>query len=105
VRADVVYLRQDFSVMQPVEKTLSTDSHSQKEDPWPSFQRHDYLVRTRALTAAEVKAWQERPAADTYPQREAVLFALRGLTGVDAGSSASDWEATLLEHGFLPGKK
>jgi hypothetical protein len=63
VRADVTYLRQDFSVPQPV------------EDPgqWPTNQRYDYMVRTRYATAEELR----RPMPPTYPQREAVRWALR----------------------------
>jgi hypothetical protein len=45
VRADIVYLRQDFSAMHPVADAK----------PWPDEQRFDYLVRTRELTAAEVR--------------------------------------------------
>ena len=40
VRAEVTYLRQDFSVMQ-----LVSD-----RGPWPEMQRFDFLVRTRTLT-------------------------------------------------------
>jgi HEAT repeat protein len=94
VRADVVYLKQDFSVMQPV------PDHGK----WPEQQRFDYVVRDKVLSEAELKALPRKPDG-VYPQREAVLFALRALTGLDCGTSASDWEATLLEHGFLPGKK
>jgi hypothetical protein len=101
VRADVVYLRQDFSVVQPVARS-SSDPY---EDPWPALQRFDYVVRDKPLSEDECKDLEKKKATASYPQREAVLFALRGLTGVDAGSSASDWEATLLEHGFLPRKK
>jgi hypothetical protein len=65
VRADVTYLRQDFSVTQPVDGS----------DYWPAHQRHDYLLRTRYATDEELR--REPPA--TYPQREAVRWALRGL--------------------------
>lgn len=98
VRADVTFLRQDFSVMHPVEKAA----------PWPEMQRHDYFRRTRELTSEEVEAqlakvltswadplgWNE-PAF--YPQREAVLFALRALTGKDAGPRSEDWRRLLAE--------
>jgi hypothetical protein len=65
VRADVTYIRQDFSVPQPVARPGN----------WPVFQRYDYLVRTRYPTGAELR----RPEPDTYPQREAVRWALREL--------------------------
>jgi hypothetical protein len=85
VRADITYLRQDFSLMQRVAKP----------DKWPEWQRFDYLVRTRELTADEIadheKKLKRKPAAPSYPQREAVLFALRELTGEDAGESSPDW--------------
>lgn len=70
VRADITYLRQDFSVAQPVEKSA----------PWPKMQRFDYLVRNRPLDPAET-ARRSRPEPIDYPQREAVLYALRELSG------------------------
>jgi hypothetical protein len=65
VRADVTYLRQDFSVFQPVDNA----------DPWPTMQRFDYVVRVRPATAEE----KAQPAARNYPQRQAVLYALKTL--------------------------
>lgn len=88
VRADVTYLRQDFSVMQRVAKP----------NRWPEWQRFDYLVRTRELTADEVAAHRKKPRPSRfvpYPQRDAVRFALRELTGVDAGEESADWREVL----------
>jgi hypothetical protein len=87
VRADVTYLRQDFSLLLPV------DDHG----AWPGLQRFDFLVRTRELTAAEVKSLSAAllAASNSYPQREAVLTALRNLTGQDAGKKAEDWRRLL----------
>lgn len=73
VRADVTYLRQDFSVAQPVPRP----------GPWPANQRYDYLVRMRYLSGNEVAS----PVLKTFlgtetgpearsKQKEAVLFAL-----------------------------
>src|SRR5262249_37410461 len=45
VRADITYLRQDFSVVQTVGNP----------GRWPANQRYDYLVRLRRLTAQELK--------------------------------------------------
>src|SRR5262249_15381620 len=93
IRADVTYLRQDFSAMQFVEKP----------DKWPHLQRFDYVVRTRELTAAEVNRYQnEKSGSDPndYPQRTAVLFALRELTGEDAGTSSADWRRLLGKTGL-----
>src|SRR5205085_5805773 len=47
VRLDVTYLRQDFSVFQPVADAA----------PWPEMQRFDFLVRTRQLTDEEAAAY------------------------------------------------
>jgi len=82
VRADVTYLRQDFSTMQPVEDS----------QPWPRMQRYDYFVRTRTPTADEVARAEGRPAQAGYPQREAVLLALRGLSGRDLGVASAPWQ-------------
>jgi hypothetical protein len=81
IRADITYLRQDFSVQQPVPLQAAP-------------LRFDYLVRTRLLTSAELRA--VRGLTDdltTYPQREAALHALRELTGRDAGPTTAAWEA------------
>jgi hypothetical protein len=75
VRADIVYLRQDFSAMHEVEKP----------EKWPKHQRFDYLVRKRELTAKEIEkvpadAGKNRVASlKSYPQRDAVLYTLYGL--------------------------
>lgn len=71
VRADVTYLRQDFSVTQ----------HEPEAKPWPTQQRFDYLVRKRELSDEEAQqavAQAERRSRSnvSYPQREAVLYAL-----------------------------
>jgi hypothetical protein len=62
VRADVTYIRQDFSVPQPVARAGN----------WPAYQRYDYLVRTRYPTEVEMR-WKESAPS---PQREAVRWAL-----------------------------
>jgi hypothetical protein len=88
VRADITYLRQDFSVTERVAKP----------DKWPEWQRFDYLVRTRELTADEVAAHRKKPRKSrfaSYPQRYAVRFALRELTGLDAGEESADWREIL----------
>jgi hypothetical protein len=82
VRADVTYIRPDFSVMQPVEKAA----------PWPKVQRFDYVVRTRPATAEEVDRAEKRSTGASYPQRESALAALRGLSGQDLGTSTEDWQ-------------
>jgi hypothetical protein len=90
VRADVTYLKQDFSVMQPVENAA----------PWPLYQRYDYLVRVRPLNAEEQVAFaRQQDARKTPPMsehRQAILYALRALTGRDAGTSVRGWQEVVL---------
>lgn len=75
VRADVTYLKQDFSVMHMVEKP----------NKWPTMQRFDYFLRTRAATAEEITASSPtKNQQDSYPQRKAVLYALHKLTSREA---------------------
>jgi hypothetical protein len=81
VQADVTFLRQDFSVSQPVENA----------SPWPTMQRYDYMVRLRKATDAEMAQLQDSPAA-SYPQRNAVLAALRQLSGRDLGPTTEAWQ-------------
>ncbi len=95
VRGDVVYLRQDFSAMHQVEDAGA----------WPETQRFDYLVRTRELTPKECIAANDSqvdrhaggPETSLYPQKHAVLMALRELTGKDAGASSENWRNALRE--------
>jgi hypothetical protein len=86
VRADITYLRQDFSAAQPVAKP----------GVWPDRQRYDFLVRTRTLTPAERTAWEaKKKGAAPSPYRRAVLYALCGLTGEYRGRRAADWQPLL----------
>jgi hypothetical protein len=71
VRADVTYLRQDFSV-----------SHAVKDHgAWPEQQRYDYIVRTRPATAAD----QNHKADPALKQ--ALEFAISELTSKKAALS------------------
>ena len=84
VRAEMTYLRQDFSVTQPVEDA----------DPWPTHQRFDYLLLDRRVPGLD----QDEPqpeSARSYPQRESVLFALRELTGKNPGTTSDAWRSAL----------
>jgi hypothetical protein len=89
VRIDVTYLRQDFSVRQPV-------THAR---PWPKMQRFDFLVRTRELTEAEASAYREKFAKQEpgrpNPYQLVALGALRELTGLDAEPTSAGWRRLL----------
>jgi hypothetical protein len=93
VRADITYLRQDFSLMHDVENAA----------PWPEWQRFDYLVQTRKLNSEEQARFtlmscrdgrNELDTRSSSPQRDAVLFALRGLTAQDHGDTSDAWRAS-----------
>jgi hypothetical protein len=93
VRTDITYLRQDFSAMKWVENP----------DKWPHMQRFDYVVRTRQLTTKEVQdQLNDKSAANStqYAQRSSVLFALRELTGEDAGEDSAVWRRLLRRMGL-----
>jgi hypothetical protein len=93
VRADVTYLKQDFSVLQSVAEP----------DKWPAIQRFDYLIRKRDVSADEAaRLIKESEKAATYAQREAVLWALRALTNQDAGDKTVDWRMLLLKPHVRP---
>lgn len=83
VRADRTFLRQDFSVNLP-EKDAA---------PWPNEQRYDFVTRLRTASPGEVAELSSSSA--NYPQRDAVLYALRGLTGKDGGTSSARWRELL----------
>jgi hypothetical protein len=80
VRADVTYLRQDFSLPQ----------HVNDAGNWPDTQRFDYCVRLRLLSDGEWKKMSK--AIFPYPQRDSVLFALRELTGEEFGDDRIAWQ-------------
>ena len=89
VRIDVTYLRQDFSMFQPV-----ADAH-----PWPETQRFDFLVRNRELTEEEAAVYQEklgkREPGELSPYHRTALAALRDLTGRDTEPTAQAWRKLL----------
>jgi HEAT repeat protein len=94
VHADTTYLKQDFSVCQPVPNP----------DPWPGYQRFDYLVRLRPLTNGELAAWRQnlKKMPPVTPRQESLLFALRELTGKDLGPLPENWKNLLAIAGPSP---
>jgi sugar lactone lactonase YvrE len=88
VRADVTYLRQDFSVPLPVKN----------HGVWPAVQRFDFLVRERPATPQEIHGLAARAAEPRPPSdhQKALFFALRELTGKDPGPTAEDWKRVFL---------
>jgi hypothetical protein len=76
VRADITFIKQDFSVLQRVSAP----------EKWPEMQRFDFFVRSRPLTPAETDEHEKTLASRSsraepayYPQREAVAWALAEL--------------------------
>lgn len=82
VRADITYLHQDFSA------NLSDEDAGR----WPREQRYDFVTRLRTVSPTEIA---DVPASAIYPQRDALLYALRGLTGKDGGDSSARWRSLL----------
>jgi hypothetical protein len=80
VRADVTFFRQDFSISQVILDSAAVGK--------PRF---DFMVRTRPARPEEVKHRKPDPAQ--YEQRDAVLWALRELTGKDPGPTTASWLA------------
>jgi HEAT repeat protein len=96
VHADVTYLRQDFSVMQPAE---------QPPTGWPAHQRFDYMVRTRKISPTDAKPLSEAKGRLSREYRATVLFALAAITGVDAGGEVVDWRAVQTAANIAPAAK
>ncbi len=82
-RADVTYLVQDFSVLQPL---VDGDKRVRHE-------RFDYVVRTRSASPGEQTEQLDKKTDS--PQRQSVLFALREMAGADLGSDVRVWERWL----------
>jgi hypothetical protein len=89
VRADVTYLRQDFSLMQRVPNA----------DPNRPVQRFDFLIRTREVTAAEAdsyRVWLNKQGPGyRSPYQAAAHAALRRLTGRNVAPIAAAWRQEL----------
>ena len=90
IRADVTYLRQDFSIFETV-----ANAH-----PWPDTQRFDFLVRTRVLSEDEQKQQAEiqkaRPAGAVSENHKAAVAALERLTGKEGvAPNAVAWAEAL----------
>ncbi len=88
VRADMTYLRQDFSMLQ----------HVPNAKPWPDYQRFDFLVRSLTLSPDEAKVFQNKlqpKVGENTPYQEALLYALRALTGQDAAPTPQAWKKVL----------
>ncbi len=90
VAADITYLRQDFSVLQPVK------NHGK----WPHLQRFDFLVRTRLATTDDHRHWQTVQDKEGQGQlsehKRALIGALQHLTGLPLGVARSEvWRRAL----------
>ncbi len=88
IRADVTYLKQDFSALLEVAASGS----------WPAQQRFDFVVRTRPLSDQETQQYLARPKDPPQAiseHRAAVVLALRRLTGLDGGTTAAAWRQAL----------
>jgi hypothetical protein len=84
VRADITYLRQDFSIQQPVENS----------GKWSTMQRFDFLVRARALKPGEAPP---QPAGASAAYKPTIADALVSLTGRNAAPTAQAWRAVLAQ--------
>jgi hypothetical protein len=86
VRADVTYLRQDFSLTLPV----------QNPGPWPNAQRYDFFVRPRPALDWELA---QKDAGIEFPHRYLVLRTLRRITDRDFGTESDAWRKGLSKDG------
>ena len=86
VRADVTYLEQDFSVVQPV----------LNHGLWPQDQRFDYVVQQRPLKRIKANQLSKQFADAPNLNREAIVFALQKLTDENPkDNSSKSWKAIL----------
>jgi HEAT repeat protein len=85
IRADVAFVRQDFTIQLAALANMPGMS-------LPASVRTDFLVRERPLTESEIKRHQSKHlSSEPSPQRQALLFALRELSGKNLGTSFEDW--------------
>jgi HEAT repeat protein len=91
VRADITYLKQDFSVMLEVANP----------GLWPARQRFDFFVRERLANATDYQKSAARQKAGPRELQRAAHYALRSLTGNDPGPSAADWKRWALSRSSI----
>ena len=86
IRADVTYLRQDFSLIQPVEDAA----------PWPENQRYDYVVRRKIIEASEANRICQQLSREPNVYHQAIAKALRMLTDKNpADDSYESWRKVI----------
>jgi hypothetical protein len=85
VRADITFLKQDFSVSLPV------GGRGQPKTPV----RFDFVVRERVAQNSDILAARFRQERGPCEQHGAAHFALQELTGRRLGPNAADWNALL----------
>ena len=92
-RADITYMRQDFSVVQSVEFAK----------PWPENQRFDYVVQNRKVTKEEFDQRKDQKTTDSSAYEQAIVFALQKLTGKKApDNSHESWSEIVSRLPALP---
>lgn len=84
IRADVTYLKQDFSI----KYTVIDDSK------WPSQMRFDFVTRIRPATSEEYNSASARDD-DNLEFKKPLVFALRRLNEIDHGDSVEAWKENL----------
>ena len=88
VRADVTYLRQDFSVLRKVKDP----------GPWPRKQRFDYVARNKSISSAEAVQLSRKLSSQPNEYKNAIVTALQLLTGKKpADNSWKAWNAAVKE--------
>jgi len=86
IRADATFLKADFAAMLPVGKGRKM-----------TYQRFDFVVRVRELADKEKQTMEAKlkKSDRLTDHRIAILFALKGLTGKEAGPTAKEWRKAL----------
>jgi sugar lactone lactonase YvrE len=90
VRADITYLKQDFSIPLPVVN----------HGVWPKVQRFDFVVRERSANKEEIAKAEKMDRSKPTEHQRSLFFALRELTGKDPGPTAEDWKREYLGRNF-----
>jgi HEAT repeat protein len=91
LRGDITYLHQDFSVRQklPSDMAAIKTASGPLSDP---AQRFDFVVRRRPVSNARANQLKTAPGdRPDSPRRATLLFALRQITGKDAGDTSAAW--------------
>jgi hypothetical protein len=105
IRADITFLRPDFSVQLPVPRQLTKRPNRVNSSPLENYSRdrYDFTVRTRLATPQEQTLLSNEPYHPAlYPNRSSLLYVLYHLDGPSYVRAVRKIKADMERNNYLP---